>query len=320
MSERVAVVIPSLGAPSLVGCLQALSRQTLRPESIVVVLSGGSPPPDTVSGVTMILDDRRFGFAAAVNRGLKEVPAGTPFVALLNDDAEPSPRWLETLVAALDHRNDVAAVQGTVVNAEDPPSVDGRGIDLDRFGLPFQVERGAPPDDGARDIEDRLGVSATAALFRSTALEAVRLKDSSVFDESFDSYHEDTDLALRLFRLRLRSAWVPDAPCLHVGSASGGRRLWRHPWWILANRWRALAGNLSPLAFALAFPRLIRGELRAVRTLARNNERAIPVAAMVLAALPWLKIQGWIRSTPGPRLSRLPRSLEGRTEESGPLK
>ncbi len=254
----------------------------------------------------MILDDHRLGFAAAVNRGIRAVAAETPFIALLNDDAEPSPQWLETLVSALKNHHHLSAVQGTVIDADDPPLVDGRGLSLDHLGLPIQVERGTEPDDGKRCIEDRLGVSATACLYRSKALEAVRFKNESVFDEAFDCYHEDTDLALRMVRLDLRSAWVPGAPCLHLGSASGNKRTWRHPWWILANRWRALAGNLSPLAFGLNFPRFFRGELRAVRTLTRRNKRAFPVSILVLAALPLIKVKGWLRSTPGPRLRRLP--------------
>jgi len=306
MHERVAVIIPSLGAHSLNGCLAALSHQNLRPDQIIVVLSGGAPPPEAFPDVTPVLIEHRLGFAAAINRGLREVSTDTEFVALLNDDAEPSPRWLETLVAALENDDGLAAVQGTVVDAGDPSTVDGRGLGFDHLGLPVQVERGTPAEDGERDIEDRLGVSATAALFRSTALDTVKLKDGSLLDESFDCYHEDTDLALRMVRLGLRSAWAPGAPCRHLGSASGGRRTWRHPWWILANRWRALAGNLTPLAFSLAFPRLICGEIRAIRTLARTNVRAIPVAIMVLASLPFIKIRGWLRSTPGPRLARLP--------------
>ncbi len=215
---------------------------------------------------------------------------------------------MESLVAALENNHGLAAVQGTVVDAENPSKVDGRGLDFDDLGLPIQVERGAPADDADRNIEDRLGVSGTAALFRSTALDTVKLKDGSLLDETFDCYHEDTDLALRMVRLGLRSAWAPGAPCLHLGSASGSRRTWRHPWWILANRWRALAGNLTPLAFALAFPRLVCGEIRAIRTLTRTNARAIPVAAMVLAALPFIKVQGWLRTTSGQRLRRLPLS------------
>ena len=117
MHERVSVVIPSLGAPSLNGCLDALSRQQLLPDRIIVVLSGGSQPPETGPEITTVLDECRLGFAAAVNRGLLEVPAGTPFVALLNDDAQPSPQWLGTLVSALENRDDLAAVQGTVTDA-----------------------------------------------------------------------------------------------------------------------------------------------------------------------------------------------------------
>jgi GT2 family glycosyltransferase len=306
MNHCVTVIIPSLGAPSLEGCLEALKAQTMAPDNIVVVLSGGASPPAIGYGITLIAEAQRLGFSAAVNRGFQAVSTNTTFVALLNDDAEPSPQWLGTLVSALKDHDDFAAVQGTVIDAVDPCKVDGRGLAFDRLGLPIQVERGAEADDGDRDIEGRLGVSATAALFRSQALDAVRLKDGSLLDESFDCYHEDTDLALRMVRLGLRSAWAPGAPCLHLGSASGGQRTWRHPWWILANRWRALTGNLTPLAFALAFPRLICGEVRAIRTLTRNNARTIPVAALVLAALPFIKIRGWIRSTPGPRLERLP--------------
>ncbi len=314
MSERVAVVIPSLGAPSLRGCLASLAHQNLRPNDIILVLSGGSKPPEVGPEVTIVLNERRLGFAAAVNRGLKAAPTDTDFIALLNDDAEPSPQWLNTLVSVLKNHDEPAAVQGTVIDANDPPRVDGRGLAFDRLGLPIQVERGAPTSDGERGIEDRLGVSATAALFRSTSLNSVKLQDGSLFDESFDCYHEDTDLALRMVRLGLRSAWVPGASCLHIGSASSGQQSWRHPRWILANRWRALAGNLSPLAFGLAFPRLFLGEIRAVRTLARRNPRAIPVAALVFASLPLIKVRGWLRSTPGPRLKCLPDNFEPRPQ------
>jgi GT2 family glycosyltransferase len=256
--------------------------------------------------VTWIRCTERLGFAAAVNRGIQVLPSDVSFVALLNDDAEPAPPWLGALLDALKDNDDLAAVQGTVVTTDSPPVVDGRGLAFDRLGLPIQVDRGMAPNDGDRSPEYRLGVSATAALFRRRNLDAVRLGDGSVLDEAFDSYHEDTDLALRLLRLGLRSAWVPGASCRHLGSASGRRQTWHHPWWILANRWRALIGNLTPIAFAINFPRLFLGEIRAVRTLARTNPRAVPVAFLVFVSLPLLKVRGWLRQTPGPRLHSLP--------------
>ena len=81
---------------------------------------------------------------------------------------------------------------------------------------------------------------------------------------------------------------------------------WRHPWWLLANRWRAFGGNLSPVALVRALPRLSRGELRAAHTLGRTNPRALPIAAAVVAASPLLVMSSMFRKTPGPRLEALP--------------
>lgn len=300
------MVIPSLGAATLEACLAALREQTRPPDHILIVLSGGARPDPDAPG-TVILEDRRLGFAAAVNRGFRSVPPDTTLLALLNDDALPGACWLERLTEELRSREKtLAAVQGTVLTTQDPPTIDGRGIGLDRFGLPFQIDRDGPDREPSSDPRPVFGVSATAALFRLSALRRAALDGSMLLDERFDSYHEDTDLALRFTRLGLRSAWVSGAPCTHVGSVTGRRRAWRHPWWILSNRWRALCGNLTPWAFAMAVPRLLRGELRAVRTLARDNRRSWIVEAGVLAALPMIKIQGFLRSSPGPRLRRLP--------------
>jgi hypothetical protein len=111
---------------------------------------------------------------------------------------------------------------------------------------------------------------------------------------------------LRLLRLGKRAGWLGGARAVHLGSASGLSLSWRHPWWLLTNRWRALAGNLTPAALIGALPRLLRGDLRAVRTLSRGNPRALPVAAAVIAAIPLLIGGGWRRRTPGPRLQSLP--------------
>ena len=43
---------------------------------------------------------RNVGFAAAVNRGI-EAAAGAEFVAVVNNDLELDPRWIQEMVAAL---------------------------------------------------------------------------------------------------------------------------------------------------------------------------------------------------------------------------
>ncbi|HSN55045.1 MAG TPA: glycosyltransferase [Candidatus Sulfomarinibacteraceae bacterium] len=299
-----AVVIPSLGGANLEACLAGVSALEPRPAAVLVVLSGGAPPPPPAPRLEVLSFDRRLGFAAAVNAALDHLGDPVDPIALLNDDAGPEPGWLAALEAALDADPTLAAVQGTVTDAAGL-RVDGRGIALDPFGLPIQVDRGVDvePEPGTR--RPVTAVSATAALYRTEALEQTRLRDGSLLDPGFGAYHEDLDLGLRLRRLGWEAAWVPGARASHLGSASGRRLRWRHPWWLLANRWRALAGNLSGPALAVALPRLLRGELRALRTLARDNPRAPLVALGTTAALPWLLARGLVRRSPGPRLGTL---------------
>lgn len=301
---RVALVIPSLGGAHLASCLESAAALEPPPRDLILVLSGGAAPPAGAERCTVIRREPRLGFAAAVNIGLAARVDDVDAVAILNDDAVPEPGWLGALVRALARRPDVAAVQGTVATA-DGSLIDGRGIEFDRYALPVQVDRGLPfsTDHGERPL---LAVSGTACAFRMSALRQITLGDHTFFDENFDSYHEDLDVGLRLTRLGWRAAWTGGAPVRHLGSASGSGFAWRHPWWLLANRWRALAGNLTPGALLRGFPRLLRGDLRAVNTLARSNPRVVPTAAAVLASLPFLVVRGWLRSSPGLRLEALP--------------
>jgi GT2 family glycosyltransferase len=301
----VAIVVPSLGSPTLPSTLAALEDLHPAPATLMLVLSGPSAGLEVVNRWKVLRRPRRLGFAAAVNLALAELDRSIDAVALVNDDATPNEGWLRILLEALQEDRRCAAVQGTVTD-RDGETVDGRGITLDRFGLPVQVDRARRFAEGSHERREVLAVSATAALFRLAALREASWSNGDVFDPRFDSYHEDLDLGLRLRRLGWRAAWVSGAATRHLGSESGMRMRWHHPWWLLVNRWRALAGNLSPKTTVRLLPRLLRGELRAVRTLARDNPRALPVALAALLALPAVVVAGWERSTPGPRLEALP--------------
>lgn len=301
---RTALVIPSLGGPHLADCLRSVAAFTPAPDETVMVLSGGATPPPETHGFNLKECDNRLGYAAAVNLGLKSLGDGIEAVAVLNDDAVPVPGWLAHHVGVLERRPEVAALQGTIVTG-DGSLIDGCGIEIDRWALPVQVNRGDPfsDDTGERPL---VAVSGTACVYRMQALHQIALADGTFFDETFDSYHEDLDLGLRLRRSGWVALWTGGAPVRHIGSASGGAFLWRHPWWLLANRWRALAGNLTPGSLLRAVPRLLRGDLRAVNTLARSNPRAAAVAAVTWGFLPLLVARGWLRSTPGSRLAGIP--------------
>lgn len=300
------VVIPSLAGPTLAACLEVLGRLEPPPARTLVVLSGrgaGAPLP---AGVEAVRSRRRLGFAAAVNAGLASA-GDHPFVAVLNDDTLPEPGWLGALVTGIAGDGRAGSVQGTVVDAGGR-RVDGRGIAFDRWGLPVQRDRGADAADEPAAPAPVLAVSGTAVVYRTTALAGAKLASGAVFDESFGSFHEDIDLGLRLRRLGWEAWWRPGARVRHLGSATAAGLPWRRTWWVLANRWRALAGNLTAVGLAAAMPRLLRGEIRAVHTLARQDRRAVAVAAAVTAAWPALVARGWLRRTHGPRLASLPEA------------
>ena len=300
-----ALVIPSIGSPHLPTCLEAVEKLDPAPDLKLLVLSGDAEHPAEARGFEVLRFSERLGFAAAVNIGFERLPVGLEAAAVLNDDAIPAREWFGVLASALGHDPKVAAVQGTVLDRSGS-RVDGRGIEFDRWGLPVQIAR------GTASIENELSrplvaVSATACLYRLEALRAAALSASTFFDPSFDCYHEDLDLGLRLGRLGWRSMWISGAPTRHLGSASGLTMNWRHPWWLLANRWRALAGNLSRGALLASLTQLLRGEARAVHTLLRTNPRTLPVAMAVVLSLPVLLSSGWRRQSPGPRLEEIPR-------------
>jgi len=305
ISAGVTVIIPSLGAPPLKACLEAVANLDPPPDRTILVLPVSVDAPPGAPQIEILRSDRPLGFAAAANLAIDRIRDSATSIALLNDDAVPPPNWLDCLCRALMTDCRLAAVQGTVTDISGS-TVDGRGIALDCYGLPVQVDHGRRCLQEPTGQREMLAVSGTAALYRVSALHDVSLADGTVFDASFGSYHEDLDLGLRLRRLGWTASWIGGAVTRHEGSTTGKRLRWDHPWWLLANRWRVLAGNLRPTSFVATLPRFLRGEVRAVRTLTRSNPRAVVVSLAVIFSLPVLVGGCWQRHTKGPRLRGLP--------------
>ena len=112
MSARVSVVIPNWnGSRWLERCLLALREQYFRDFAIWIVDNHSSD--DSRAVVERCCPEARWielprnrGFAAAVNAGIRA--SRSELVALLNNDTEVAPGWLEALVAALDRHPEIA--------------------------------------------------------------------------------------------------------------------------------------------------------------------------------------------------------------------
>lgn len=279
MTPQLQVVVPTLGrSPVLAEVLAALAaeRDTVGgPLDVVVVRQGAAPVP--AGSHREIHLPNPVGFSAAVNRGIAAGDA--PFVATVNDDAVVESGWAATLLRVLVAELGLAAVQGVNRQSEHPERADGWGVAWNRWYQAVQIGHGGPllPKDSApREV---FGVSATAAVYRRSALKAVaRIGPAGeIFDERLGSYYEDVDLAGRLRAAGFGARTVPAARARHAGATSLGGRRWR---WVYGNRYR-VAAQLLGRAFWWHLPRLVtRDLLDLVRFLLRADFAS---AAEVLA-------------------------------------
>ena len=248
----VTVVIPTLAADArLVECLESLARQTLRDFEITVVDNSGNGQARKANlpGAVHILESgRNAGFGAAINRGVEASHA--PLIAVLNDDAAPHPRWLESLVDAIQRRPD-AGMCASQVRLHGEERLDSAAMLVAPDGTSKQRGHGHLPEDYP-EAEEALFPSGSAALYRRAMLDEIGL-----FDESFFLYCEDTDLGLRARWAGWKCLYVPDAVVEHHYSHSAGRVSRLKAYFVERNRLFVVAKNfparmLARVPFATA--------------------------------------------------------------------
>jgi GT2 family glycosyltransferase len=234
-------VVPTLGrSPLLIPCLQALRHEGAE----IVVVDQGETPADLGAGLAdrVLRPERNLGFAAATNLGIAAASGG--WIATVNDDAIVEPGWAAVLVAALTADPRAAAAQGVNLLLDHPELADGCGIAWNRWWQAVQIGHGKAAPVPAGAAMEVFGVSATAAVYRREALEAVA-GSAGVFDQRLVSYYEDVDLACRLRAAGYRALLVPAARARHAGSLTG-RTLSRERWQLIyGNRWRVARRHLG---------------------------------------------------------------------------
>ncbi|MDA0171517.1 glycosyltransferase family 2 protein [Solirubrobacter taibaiensis] len=217
-----ALVLNYDGRALLDTALPSLLAQTYSNVTITVIDNGSSDGSaayvrERWPSIEVLELPVNVGVAAALNRGV-EVARGE-LVALLNNDIELEPDWLEHLVAALDEHPTAASSSGKLLRFYERDVIDAAGDGLRWSGAAINRGNGER-DEGQYDVADEvLTACAGAALYRQTALAEV-----GPFDEDFYAYLEDVDWGLRAQLLGYGSRYVPAAVGYHMRGATTGKQ------------------------------------------------------------------------------------------------
>jgi GT2 family glycosyltransferase len=255
---RVAVVIPSWnGRELLAGVLPTLFAQTFRDFRAVVVENGSSDGTaewlaEEWPEVEVLALERNLGYAPAVNLGI--ATGEEELVALLNNDMELDPGWLEALVGALDADPAAGSASPRQRSAHDRARLDGAGDAIAWTG--GVTRRGIGElDDGRYPAGRVFSACGGAALYRRAALRSV-----GVFDSSFFAYLEDVDWGFRAQLAGWPALYVPAALVYHAGGATSRRTPARERYLVARNHVAFVVKNF-PAPWLVRFAPLIAAEL-----------------------------------------------------------
>ena len=229
---RISVVVPNWnGQARLARLLDSLDQQTERAWEVLVVDNGSSDQSQQTAharAATWIPLDRNYGFACAVNTGIKHATGQA--IAILNNDVTVAPDYLERLGGALENH---AFATPRILMASDPTRLDGT-FDLTSRGFcSWRAGHGFPASTAVWN-QPRVIASApmTACLFRRSVFDAVGL-----LDEQFVSYLEDVDFGIRCALKGIEGYYEPAAVAWHEGSATlGGEWSAASVKWIARNQ------------------------------------------------------------------------------------
>jgi GT2 family glycosyltransferase len=217
----VTIVVPAWRKVALLHrTLRTIARHVPAParaETVVVVNGGdervGALLERRVRGARVVPTEVNLGFGGACN--LAAEVGGGRFLALLNDDVEIRPGWLEALLVAMEEEPGAASVGSRVLHPDGRLQEAGCVVWAD--GTTSQVGKDEAANGRHHLARRRVDyASGCALLVRRDAWESVGGMDPAYFP----GYYEDVDLAFRLRERGWSTVYEPSARVLHEESAS----------------------------------------------------------------------------------------------------
>ena len=258
---QVSVVIPSRngatprdGLTYLDMVLETLAQQSF-PDFDVTVVDNGSTDGSVEylrerwPEVRVVELPENTGFPTAINRGIDA--SGGRYVALLNNDLELSPDWLELLVAELERDPEVGFITGKIMRHDDRDVIEQAGHDF--FTCGHFEPRGLDQRDRGQYDERRPTtiVTAAAALYRREAL-----RRAGNFDDDYFLYCEDGDACLRMLLCGYSGLYVPEPRAFHVRGGTIGTRFDLPRFYLVRNALITLLKDLPTPILLRSLPKI----------------------------------------------------------------
>ena len=240
----ISVAIVSKGRPQILAeTVESITRQTLKPQQIVIVVpSADDLPPNTWGQEIQILFGP-MGLTLQRNRAIAAVPLTVDYIAFFDDDFELSRDYLECAIQFMEADDGVAGFSGRLLAK--------RGVDREqarKLIADFKPEehfRGRFVSEGKDHILHGCNMVIRRALL-----------EHEKFDEELPlySYAEDYDLSMRLKRYGLIGKF---AGCIgvHLESPSGRVHEKQRGYSLVANNFYFLKKGTVHLPLPLAWVR-----------------------------------------------------------------
>ncbi len=230
---------------------------------LICVESKGSRPPVREwfqknwipkSGVSLprihyVFNDREMGFSENNNVGLvKAKELGCEYIHLTNEDTDVAPDYLTHAVECAESDPKIGAVQSLILLGEERDKVNSTGNAFHFLG--FGYSKGYKMSREASPVSrEEIGyASGAGVLVRISAL------DGPLFDEKFFSYHEDTDLSLRLRLRGFKVVIEPKSVIWHYYEFAKNKINY---YWMERNRYALVFSYYRPWTLFLILPALI---------------------------------------------------------------
>jgi len=218
----VSVIIPNWdGLELLKICLPSIKKQTYKNYEVIIVDNGSVD--DSIAWINKNFSefitlklDKNYGFARAVNKGIKKSKG--EYIFLLNNDTEVDKRCVEFLVESANKNSELGFISAKILNYENRKIIDNAGDYLDSSG--HLLTYGLGQKDGPVFNEGRFIFLGTGG---GTLFTREVFKKIGFFDEDFYFYMEDADFCLRAQLASFKGWFEPKAKIYHRRMATSKR-------------------------------------------------------------------------------------------------